>query len=100
MDAKQIQRKHMRLAMSVGDTHHYILDKILPRHFIQSAEQAGMSGGVIHAVMTELIEQTPLAIATTLAALPDDFPHAISASIVGGMERRLRLIRERSLTRG
>jgi serine/threonine-protein kinase HipA len=94
MDAKQIQRKHMRLAMSVGDTHHYILDTILPRHFIQSAEQAGMSASVIKAVMAELIEQTPQAIATALEALPDDFPQAISASIVGGMERRLRLIGE------
>ena len=86
--------------MSVGDTHHYILDTILPRHFIQSAEQAGMSASVIHAVMSELIMQTPQAIATVLEALPGDFPQAISASIVGGMERRLRLIGESSITPG
>lgn len=92
LDAKQIQHKHMRLAMSVGDARHYILDKILPRHFIQSAEQAGMSARVINAVMTELIEQTPQAIATVLEALPDDFPQAVSASILSGMERRLNLL--------
>lgn len=100
MDAKQIQRKHMRLAMSVGDTRHYILDTILPRHFMQSAEQAGMSASVIHAVMSELIMQTPQAIATVLEALPGDFPQAISASIVGGMERRLRLLDSGSVMPG
>ncbi len=94
LDSKQIQRKQMRLAMSVGDTRHYILDTILPRHFIQSAAQAGMSASVIHRVMSELMEQTPQAIATALEKLPDDFPEAISESIVGGVQRRLRLIEE------
>ncbi len=59
--------------MAVGDTHHYILDTILPRHFIQSAAQA---------------------IATGQERPPDDFPKSISGSIVGGLRRRLSLMEE------
>jgi len=94
LDAKHLQRKQMRLAMAVGDTRHYILDTVLPRHFIQSADQAGMSAGVVNAVMTELIEQAPQAIATAQEQLPDDFPESISGSIVGGLQRRLSLMKE------
>jgi len=94
LDARQIQRKHMRLAMAVGDTRHYILDTILPRHFIQSAEQAGMSAEMVNAVMTELIEQAPRAIASAQEQLPGDFPESISESIVGGLQRRLGLMEE------
>ena len=94
LDAKHIQRKQMRLAMAVGDTRHYILDTILPRHFIQSAAQAGMSAGVVNAVMTELLEQAPQAIATAQEQLPDDFPESISGSIIGGFQRRLSLMEE------
>ncbi len=94
LDAKHIQRKQMRLAMSVGDTRHYILDTILPRHFIQSADQAGMSAGVVNAVMTDLIEQAPRAITAVQEQLPVDFPEPISGSIVGGLQRRLRLVEE------
>jgi len=94
LDAKHIQRKQMRLAMAVGDTRHYILDTILPRHFIQSAAQAGMSAGVVNAVMTELLEQAPQAIATAQEQLPDDFPESISGSIMGGFQRRLSLMEE------
>lgn len=92
LDAKQIQRKQMRLAMFVGDSRHYILDTILPRHFIQSAEQAGMPASVVQAVLSELKELTPKAIASVGKLLPKDFPEAISTSIFSGMERRLKLI--------
>jgi serine/threonine-protein kinase HipA len=92
LDAKQIQRKQMRLAMSVGDGRRYILDTILPRHFIQSAEQAGMPASVVQAVLSELAELTPKAIASVRGSLPKAFPEAISTSIFSGMERRLKLI--------
>ncbi len=92
LDAKQIQRKQMRLAMSVGDSRHYILDTILPRHFIQSADNAGMPASVVQGAMSELQELAPKAIASVRANLPEDFPEAICTSIFGGMERRLKLI--------
>ena len=34
LDAGQIQRKQMKLAMSAGDKRHYEIDDIMPRHFL------------------------------------------------------------------
>jgi len=49
---------------------------------------------VVNAVMTELLEQAPQAIATAQEQLPDDFPESISGSIIGGFQRRLSLMEE------
>jgi serine/threonine-protein kinase HipA len=47
LDARRIQRKQMKLAMSVGDNRHYRIDEILPRHFYQTSEQAGLSKSLV-----------------------------------------------------
>ena len=36
LDARQIERKQMKLAMSVGSNNHYRIDEIQPRHFVQT----------------------------------------------------------------
>lgn len=41
-DNRQIQRRDMKLAMSVGDGHHYQVHEILPRHYDQTAARAGL----------------------------------------------------------
>lgn len=91
-DANQIQRKQMRLAMSVGDNRHYVLDTIRPRHFMQSAEQAGVPADVVQSIMSDLLTLAPTATESVLQRLPDDFPQDIERSIVSGFQRRLELI--------
>lgn len=93
-DAQRIKRNRMKLAMSVGDSRHYVLDTILPRHFVQSAEQAGMPASVVHELLNELVERAPKAIAAVVEALPSNFPKAMIASILDGMRRRLKVIEE------
>ena len=44
LDPRQIGRKQMKLAMSVGASRHYRIDEIKGRHFIQTVERAGLPG--------------------------------------------------------
>jgi serine/threonine-protein kinase HipA len=91
LDAHQIPRKKMRLAMSAGKNRHYLIDTIMPRHFVESAENAGVPGSVVHTQLKELAALTPGAIESVLQRLPADFPSDISSSIVSGLRQRLTL---------
>lgn len=93
LDGGQIRRRQLKLAMAVGTQRHYAIESVVPRHFVQSAEQGGVQGRVVEQLMGELAEAAPTAIASVTAALPRDFPKDIRKSIVGGLERRLGLIR-------
>ncbi|HEY0802515.1 MAG TPA: type II toxin-antitoxin system HipA family toxin [Steroidobacteraceae bacterium] len=92
LDANQMRRKQMKLAMSVGDSRHYIIDTIMPRHFVQSAEKAGVPASIVHEQMRQLRDRVPDAIATITKDTKGVFPEAIKTSIVRGIEKRLKLI--------
>jgi len=92
LDANQIRHNRFKLAMSLGDNRHYVVQRILPRHFIQSANASGMPADTMNRIFQELIETSPDAIERMLAQLPDDFPQEISDSIVGGVNARLRIL--------
>jgi serine/threonine-protein kinase HipA len=91
LDANQIPRKKMRLAMSVGDNRHYLIDTIMPRHFVESAENAGVPGTVVREQLKDLADLAPRAIESVTKSLPSGFPHDISSSIARGVEQRLTL---------
>jgi serine/threonine-protein kinase HipA len=91
--AGQVKRNRMKLAMSAGSNRHYVLDTVRVRHYIQSAEQAGMPASVVHEIAAELVRQWPEARASAVAKLPKDFPLPIPNAIVAGVEQRLRLMR-------
>ncbi len=91
LDAHQIPRKRMRLAMSVGDNRHYLIDTVMPRHFVESAEKVGVPGSVVREQLKELADLAPRAIESVTKSLPSGFPHDISSSIVRGVEQRLTL---------
>jgi serine/threonine-protein kinase HipA len=92
LDAHQIPRKKMRLAMSVGDNRHYIIDTVMPRHFIESAENAGVPGSVVREQVKQLADLAPRAIESVIKSLPSGFPRDISSSIARGVEHRLTLV--------
>lgn len=89
LDARQIERKQMRLAMSVGDNVHYRIDQILGRHFVQTSERAGLPKTLIHSAIGEIADAARTAIDQIETTLPDDFPDAIHASVKTAMEQRL-----------
>lgn len=91
LDAHQIPRKKMRLAMSVGDNRHYLIDTVMPRHFVESAEKVGVPGNVVREQLKELADLAPHAIKGVTKSLPSGFPQDISSSIVRGVEQRLTL---------
>jgi serine/threonine-protein kinase HipA len=41
LDARQIERKEMKLAMAVGAKNHYRIDRIQGRHFFETGQAAG-----------------------------------------------------------
>jgi serine/threonine-protein kinase HipA len=92
VDAGQIQHDRFKLAMAVGNNRHWIIDRILPRHFIQTALKAGVGEEVVRSILEELNGTADKAADETLASLPPGFPNEVSASIRKGMQSRMQSI--------
>jgi serine/threonine-protein kinase HipA len=89
LDAGQIEHKQMKLAMSVGSKNHYRIDQIHARHFVQTAERAGLPKSIIREAIEEVLAQVEKAIIQMEAALPPGFPEYIHESVSAGMRTRL-----------
>jgi len=90
--SRQIERKQLKLAMSVGNSRHYRLDEIKGRHFIQTAEQAGLPGSLASEVLTEVVQTAETAIKAVEKHLPRGFPASIHDSVKAGLTARLKNI--------
>jgi len=90
VDAGQIQHNKMKLAMAVGSSRHYIIDKVATRHFLETAAQAGVGASVVLQVFDELRSIAPKAIDAVKQALPAEFPDEIANAIIHGFEKRIR----------
>ena len=93
LDANQIQRKQFKLAMSVGKNRHYAMSEILPRHFIQTAELAGVGAALVRSIFKNLAENAEQAIGAAIDELPDGFPEAMTNSIHAAMNHRIDLLK-------
>jgi len=87
--AGQLRRNQMKLAMVVGNSRHAVMDRIAPRHFIQTGEGSGMGAPEVESLFAELAAAGEGAIDEVLAALPGGFPARIADSIVEGLRGRL-----------
>jgi serine/threonine-protein kinase HipA len=85
---RQIPRKSMRLAMSIGNKRRYRLMEIAPRHFEQTARQAGFAIGAVREVMAKIIEALPAASQTIRAEMDDAVPKAMVQAILSAATRR------------
>lgn len=94
LDAKQIQPKALKLAMSVGKSRHYTVNEILPRHFIQTAEISGVGLPVVRSIFKDLAETFETAFNDVLKTLPRDFPEQLTSSIRTAALHRTSLIAE------
>jgi serine/threonine-protein kinase HipA len=92
LDEGQVRHGQMKLAMSVGTSNHYRLDKVAPRHFLQSAKKAGFGVPLVESLLSEIHDRVPAALEATMAQLPDDFPEEVAAPIIKGIESRQRLL--------
>jgi serine/threonine-protein kinase HipA len=90
VDAGQIQRNKMKLAMAIGDKRHYVVDTVMPRHFLQTAAKAGIGKQFVDQAISDLGAIAPAALEKVLAELPTGFPEEIAGSISEGFKTRLR----------
>jgi serine/threonine-protein kinase HipA len=91
VDAGEIRHNAMKLAMAVGDGRHYVIDSIMPRHFLQTAAKCGVSASLVQGVLDEIENDTDRAIDAAVSDLPPGFPERIVSSVIEGLRRRLRL---------
>lgn len=90
--AKQLRRKEFRLAMAVGDSRHYPIDEIMPRHFLQCAKATGVAEAPVQEIFTTLVEGTRAAVDRSIMQMPEDFPgDQIEAIANGAIERVSRI---------
>lgn len=92
LDTRQIERKQMKLAMSVGENRHYRIDDIQPRHFFQSAARAGIAKSVVDDAIDAVVTRMDGALSSLEDGLPADFPQELHASIGAGIRRRMGML--------
>lgn len=92
VDSKQVLWKNFRLAMSFGTNPHYTMRQVAPRHFLQTADKAGIGKDVVPSIIEELRGETVRAIDRVIADLPSGFPGKLANSISNGIRRRLEIL--------
>lgn len=90
LETRQIEMKQMKLAMSVGSNRHYRIDEIHARHFIQTANDAGLPKNIAQDAIDEIVMAANKAIEQIEASLPPGFPEQIHDSVKRAMNARLR----------
>jgi serine/threonine-protein kinase HipA len=93
LDARQIERRQMKLAMSVGNNNHYRIDEIQTRHFFQTGEAAGVSPSLVRSAIDDIAARMESALASLEGELPEGFPPALHESVSAGVQRRIRVLR-------
>jgi len=91
-DNRQIERKQMKLAMSVGDSRHYKIEDIRGHYFIQTAKRAGLPGSLATSALEEVAAAAEGAIQKVKKELPAGFPDEIHNSVKKALESRLQKI--------
>jgi len=91
-DANQIRNNAFKMAMFVGDNRHYLVDRILPRHFVQTAARCALPVDVMPTLFEEVSAVVPGALEATRNGMPPDFPEGIADRISAAMLRRLQEI--------
>ena len=89
LDAGQIARKQMKLAMSVGSDRQYTIGFIEGRHFIQTAERAGLSAALAQAALEEVAKEAEQAMDAVAKLLPAGLLETIHVCVHKAMKSRL-----------
>jgi serine/threonine-protein kinase HipA len=92
VEARQIERKQMRLAMCVGDNRHYRVDEIRGRHFAQTVKAARLPEAMALEALEETARTADQAFHEVEKELPARFPKRIHESIRKGFRERLKKI--------
>lgn len=94
LDAGQIQRKQFKLAMAIGAKRHYLMYDIMPRHFLQTADAAGIGTPLVQAIFDDLAANAARWTQGVIGDLPAGFPAAIADSVQKGILHRARFLEQ------
>ncbi|WP_445220071.1 type II toxin-antitoxin system HipA family toxin [Bradyrhizobium sp. Pa8] len=93
LDTGQIQRKQMKLAMSVGTNNHYRIADVQGWHFVQTGEAAGVPKKLVQESIELVAATAETALDKIEGALPKGFPEAIHTSVKAAAMQRLRSLK-------
>ncbi len=93
LSVRQIERKQMKLAMSVGTNNHYRIDQIHGRHFLQMAAKASISKTLVGEALSQTADAMNNAIEQVEHDLPANFPEEIHSAVSVAVKERLRSIK-------
>lgn len=89
----QLSDHKVKLAMAIGDSRHYRLKEIIPRHFYQTARRAGLRDEDVADITAELAGRMDEAVESVSAlALKADAPEATVTPILEGVKKRVKLL--------
>lgn len=89
-EAHQIQKKQMKMAMSVGDSNHYKMEEIHGRHFAQTIKKSGLPEYIAKEALEEISNSAEQAMERIETNLPSNFPGEIHTSVMQAMKSRLK----------
>ena len=92
LDSGQIQQKKFKLAMSAGRNRHYPVESMLPRHFLQTAELAGIGKPLMRTIFEDLAANAERQTDAVIATLTNDFPDQLVTSVKAAVTSRVRLL--------
>lgn len=90
VDARQIKRNQMTLAMCAGENRHYRIYQLQIRHFIETGVAAGLPKSLINRSIESIVDTADKAFEKLETILPEDFPPEIHASLSKAMFARLK----------
>ncbi len=90
-DAGQVGSGLVKMAMAVNGR--FRVEEITHDDWHEAARKCGVPPITVLDTMDSIIAAAPGVIEAQMASLPDDFPHVLAASIIGGLERRLLAIK-------
>ena len=89
----QFQDQKVKLAMAVGDSRHYRLKEIMPRHFYQTARKAGLRDEDIDDILSGLASRMDNAIAEVAKLTADaGAPEHTYKCVFAGINDRARMM--------
>ena len=82
----------LKLSMAVGNSKHYKIKEILPRHWFQTAAKSKFDG--MSDIIQEVTALTPKVISEVENQLPTDFPEKVSERILSALSRRAKELKK------
>jgi len=94
LDSHQVTRGKFKLALSVGKNRHYAISEISPRHFLQTAELAGVGSRAMRELFADLADKAVQKAQAVVNTLPPSFPERLVSSVLAAIDHRARLLAE------